>query len=196
MVYTEQPRAEVPVELLAAGAVGQTFVAEYDGLCRVELYIHARRNTGPLVFRLRSFAESTENILTITLDAEEPNEPIYQVFKFDPLPGSGGRSLFFSLEAPHATPDGVAMVWGTAEDAYPDGEVVVQGVDRPEIRDLTFRLGYQPSLTEKTNILLDRLAANKPSLWGDRKLYVGLGIMYLILLYAVLVQMLRVNRCG
>ncbi|OQY19485.1 MAG: hypothetical protein DRJ03_08520 [Chloroflexi bacterium] len=53
------------------------------------------------------------------------------------------------------------------------------------VRDLTFRLGYDPPLGEKASILLNRLAANKPSLWGDKRFYILLAVAYLALLYAL-----------
>ena len=53
------------------------------------------------------------------------------------------------------------------------------------VRDLTFRLGYDPPLGVKANILLARLADSKPSLWGDRWLYILLTVAYLALLYAL-----------
>ena len=190
MIYTEQPIASSMVgELLTPVSIGQTFVAEYDGLCRVELYLstYGRHNTGPVVFHLRYPISSTD-LLTITIDASEVSGNAYQVFEFSPLRDSRGQSFYFFLEAPQATPGNAIAIWGTTEDIYPNGEAIIQGIAQPKIRDLTFRLGYQSSLAEKINFLINRLAVNKPSLWGDRKFYVCLGLAYLVLLYTVLIK--------
>ncbi|MFH1484690.1 MAG: hypothetical protein ABIH46_01340, partial [Chloroflexota bacterium] len=76
-------------------------------------------------------------------------------------------------------------VWGATEDAYPDGEAVLKGLKDRGVRDLTFRLGYDPPLRVRAGILLNNLAANKPSLWGDRWLYILLAGAYLALLYTL-----------
>lgn len=84
-----------------------------------------------------------------------------------------------------AITDGHHIVWGATEDFYPDGEAVLEGLAERGVRDLTFHLGYDPPLGTRAGILLDNLAANKPSLWGDKWSYIMLGGAYLALLYAL-----------
>jgi hypothetical protein len=52
----------------------------------------------------------------------------------------------------------------------------------PTERDLTFVAHYRPGLWETTNVVLDRLVENKPSIWGDQCLYLSLAFLYLALL--------------
>jgi len=183
-------------ELTAAAKAGQTFVTEYAGLYSVEVRLgdYNRENTGPLTFHLLSSPSATEDIVTITIDAGDV-EDAYHTFQFAPLCEPAGRSLYFYLEAPQATPGNAITVWGTAEDAYPDGKAVLQGLDR-SVQDLTFRLGYRPSLPERLGILLDRLAAGKPSIWGDERLYFMLAASYLVLLYVLLVRGMTAGAGG
>jgi len=68
---------------------------------------------------------------------------------------------------------------------------VLQGVQGPDVRDLTFRLEYDPPLMDRLNIVLARLPRNKPAVWGDQWLYIWLAAAYLVLLYALFIQAMR-----
>ena len=193
-VRTEQPQASATVgELHGPATAGQTFVAEYPGLSRVEIRLatYARRNTGSLVFHLRAAPDAAEDLVALTFDAAEVEDNAYQIFEFPPIRDSAGRALYFYLEAPEAKPGNGITVWGATEDAYPDGEAVLRGLKGHDVQDLAFRLGYDPPLAGRASIFMDRLTANKPLVWGDRWLYVSLAVAYLALLYALLVQMVR-----
>lgn len=193
VVYIEQPFASVVVgELLASTSVGQTFIAKYSGLCGVELYLatYARRNTGPLIFHLQTILDATD-LVTITLDASQIKDNAYHAFEFAPLWNVKGQLFYFFIEAPQAVPGNAITVWGTKEDAYTEGEAIIKGVHRSDIRDLTFRLRFCPPLVEKASFFLHRLTANKPSIWGDANLYVCLGVSYLGLIYIILVFVLK-----
>lgn len=189
-IYTEQSYFSVVVgEVVGSASVGQTFITEYNGLSRIELLLttYGRRNTGPLIFHLRTSAADND-LVTIAIDSGEVEDNTYQIFEFPPLRGLAGQHLYFFVEAPQATLGNAIGVWGVTEDVYPDGKAIVRGMQDQRVQDLAFRLGYHPSVLEKSDILLSRLAANKPSLWGDRKLYICLGGAYLVLCYIVLVQ--------
>jgi hypothetical protein len=192
-VHTE-PRytsmSAVAGELLASGRLGQTFVAEYPGLSRVEVVLATlgRDNTGPVVFHLQDAPAASRDIITLTIDAGQAADA-YHAFEFSPIGDSAGRAFYFFLEAPKAEPGNAIGVWGATEDVYPDGEAVMRGVEDHGVRELQFRLGYDAPLMGKVGIFMDRLTANKPSLWGNVWLYVLLGATYVVLLYALIVQM-------
>jgi hypothetical protein len=190
-LHTEQPQADQTVgELIAPAKVGQTFVAQHAGLSRVEVRLatYGRRNTGSLVFHLRSTTDTSADIITRTLAAEAVENNTYQAFEFPPVRDSEQRSFYFYLEAPQAEPGDAITVWGVKKDAYPEGEAVLEGLEDRKVRDLTFRLRYEPPLREKSTIFLEQLTSNKPSLWGDRRLYGLLGAVYLGLLYILFVH--------
>lgn len=193
-VNTDQPQASGTVgELLPSAIAGQTFIAEYPGLSRVEVLLatYARSNAGPLVFRLRSSPDTQEDLVTLAFDAADVVDNTYYTFEFPPIRDSAGRAFYFCLEAPEATPGNAISVWGSAEDAYPDGEAVLQGVAGNGVRDLTFRLGYHPPLWQRVNILAERITANKPSVWGDVRLYAVLAAAYLVLLFLLFARLLN-----
>jgi len=195
-IRTEQPYANKSVgELLASTEAGQTFTAEHSGLFLVEVRLAtlARENTGPVVFHLKTSPDAAGDLFTTTIEAADLEDNAYYAFEFPPLPDSAGRSFYFCLEAPEAEPGNAITVWGATEDAYPDGEAVLVGLKERGVRDLTFRLGYDPPLGTRAGILLDNLAANKPSLWGDKRFYILLAAAYLALLYALFTRAVRVD---
>lgn len=181
------PRDTTVGEILPPAHVCQTFAAEYPNLILVEVRFatYARENTGPVIFYLKTSPDATEDLFTFTLDAADLEDNAYHTFEFPPIPDSAGRSFCFCLEAPEAETGNSITVWGATEDAYPDGEAVLEGLKDRGVRDLTFRLGYDPPLRVRAGILLNNLTADKPSLWGDKWFYVLLAGAYLVLLYAL-----------
>ena len=182
--------SQVVGELVASATIGQTFVAEYPGLSRVEVKLatYARRNSGPLIFHLRAAPNATEDVVTLTLDAAEIEDNAYHSFDFPPIRDSAGHTFYFYLETPEAEPDNAITAWGTTEDAYPDGKAVLRDVPGHGVHDLTFRLEYNPTWWQTIEIVLGLLADHKPSVWGNPWFYVLLGVSYLLLLYAFFVQ--------
>ena len=186
-VRTEQRDATSVVgELAGSFTAGQTFVAAYPGLTRVEVLLasYDRRVAGPLVFHHRA-ADADSDLVVLTVDAAQVESNAYFQFQFPPIRDSAGRPLYFFLEAPQSKPGKALTIWGTRQDVYPDGGAVFQGMQGGGVRDLTFRAGYDPTLLERGVILLQRVAAAKPSLWGDRWWYVALAAACLVLLYAL-----------
>lgn len=188
-VQTEQAEASATVgELVAGATAGQSFMAEYGGLAEVAVKVgtYERENEGALVFHLDG--PGLTGGITRTVNAAELKDNTYRAFEFPPIQDSAGRGFTFTLESPEAERGEAVTVWGAKENVYPDGEAVLTGLYRGErVADLTFRLTYEPPLLARVDLFLDRLAAGKPSLWGDRSLYVILGSAYLVLLYALFV---------
>jgi hypothetical protein len=132
-------------------------------------------------------------LVVLTHDAAEVEDAVYHTFKFSPIRDSAGRSFYFYLEAPQAKHDNAITVRGATEDVYSDGAAVLSGVQSPAVRDLAFRLEYDPPLTDRIGLILDRLPQNKPAIWGDKWLYILLAVAYLALLYALFVRAARTS---
>jgi len=192
------PKGSTIGELVASTQACQTITAEYPGLFLVDIKFatFARANTGPVIFHLRVSPDAAEDLFTTTIEAADVEDNAYYSFEFPSLADSAGRTLYFCLEAPQAEPGNAITIWGATEDEYPNGEAVLVGLEDRGVRDLTFRLGYDPPLTVKAGILLDRLAANKPSLWGDKQFYIVLALAYLVLLYILFVWVMKVGVSG
>lgn len=195
-VYDEQPYASTSVgELLPSVTLGQSFVAEYPGLFSIEVNLatYARDNTGPIVFHLKTSPDATEDLVTLTFDASDVENNAYRAFEFPPIRDSAGRQLAFCLEAPEAEPGNAITVWGHTKDVYHDGDAALDGLEGHGVRDLSFRLGYDLSFGQKVDIFVNRLVENKPSLWGDKWLYLLLAVTYLVLLCALLVRAMKID---
>ena len=141
-----QPRYVQPAgEITSTHTVGQTFVATADNLTRLDVLMatYARRNRGPVVFYLRQSPTSAEDLVRIEIEAATIRDNKYRTFRFDPIPDSGGRRFYFFFEAPEAAPGNAVTVWQSAQDVYPDGAAVIDGL--PGEGDLAFRIctGYR-----------------------------------------------------
>jgi hypothetical protein len=193
-VRAEQSRASSAVgELVGSATVGQTFVSAYPGLSRVEVLLasYDRHIAGSFLFHLRAAPDASDDLVVLAYDASQVEENAFHVFQFPPIRDSAGRSFYFYLQAPQAESGNALTVWGSTQDAYPDGEAVFRGMQGRGVRDLTFRVGYDPALPERVGILLGRLTAAKPLLWGDRRWYVVLAMAHLALLYALFFRLAR-----
>lgn len=194
-VYTAQPLASVVVgELVTSARACQSFIAHYPGLRSVEvpLSVSGQRDPGPVLFRM----EGAEEIVSLALSGSEVDGGAYSVFSFPPIHDSAGRRFTFCLEAPEAKPGSGVVLRGTWEDVYPEGEALLEGLHGPDVRDLTFRAEYEPTLISRLGVFLERVAEGKPSLWGDRRFYLLLFGVYLCLLYGLLVHLATVGRGG
>jgi hypothetical protein len=179
-------------ELVATSRACQTFVAQYDGLTRVEAKLDdmGRRNKGSFTFTLRTAPDAEDDIVSLTYDASTVRGTVYHAFAFAPIGDSAGQTYTFCLEAPQAELVSSITVIGTLEDTYPEGKALFRDMwgQKAGVQDLDFHLGYQLSLWGKLTVLADRLAANKPTLCGSPWFYAFLGVAYLALLYATLVR--------
>lgn len=189
-VETAQLQASTTVgELLPGGRVGQAFVAEWDGLSAISVYIgtFGRVNTSTLVFRLRSHAHAEEEeIVTQAVDADTLDDNSMYSFEFPAIRDSQGRRYTFLLEAPDAEPGNAITLYGTEQDVYADGAAILEGVNgEGDVQDLLFRATYDLTLLGKLGVFADRMTEAKPSVWGDPLLYAGLLCLYLALLYGL-----------
>ncbi len=191
-----QPYSTAAVgELSSSVTIGQTFVASYDGLSAVQVSLgsYGRENSGEVIFRLCTSEDSTENLVRVRFDAAEVEGNVYRDFEFNPIASSGGRSFCFFLEAPAAQSGNAIGVLGSREDLFPHGQAVVSGLEAGDVSDLAFQLQYDPPLPGEIDAFLDRLAANKPSIFGDRWFYIGLCVAYLGLLYPFVLRLARLE---
>ncbi len=176
----EQPQNRVPAgEIRGPITIGQTFAAPNNGLYRIDVMMatYARQNTQDVIFHLRQSPEEEVDLAQIVINASEIEDNTLRPFIFDPIPYSAGRSYYFFFESPLSVSGDAVTVWGHFEDQYPNG----QGFRNHQhsAGDLTFLSYYRPGLLEKADILLDRLAENKPLFWGDKRFYALLGLLYL-----------------
>lgn len=176
----EQRQNRVPAgEIRGTITIGQTFTAPYNGLHRIDVMMatYARQNTQDVIFHLWQSPEEEVDLVEIVVKASEIEDNTFRPFIFDPIRDSAGRSYYFFFESPLSVPDDAVTIWGSFEDRYPNGQDFRN--HQRGAGDLTFLTYYRPGLLERADILLDRLAENKPLFWGDRRFYALLGLLYL-----------------
>ncbi len=182
---TEQLQSDlVAGELVPGVTLGQTFVARYGRVRRVDVMLttYARRLSGPLIFHLKRSPDAAADLRTVTIDAAQVQDDVFHAFEFPPAPNGRGDTLYFSLEAPDAVPGYAITAWGAATDAYPGGQAVTTEPLDPRLQDLTFRVVYAPTGPQGLAILLERVTDQKPGIFGAPAWYVALGLAYLALL--------------
>jgi hypothetical protein len=174
--------------------VGQTFIAPYPGLSRIAVRIRtfSRSNSHEVIFHLRQGREAQTDIFTASFNARDVRDRKWQSFSFPALSDSAGATYYFYFESPQSTPGNAIAVMGQPGDPYPDGVAYVRDEALPG--DMAFKTYYKVLLQERFDFLLARLTANKPSLWGSRYFYVGLGLIYLVLSIACLAQIGRLDE--
>ncbi len=195
-LFTVQPAGSiVAAPLLPSTAAGQSIVAEFTGLQRVEVLFATFGQTlthGQVIFHLRETPTSTTNLVTQQVAAAEILDNSFHAFEFQPLTVPPGSELYFVVETIGMTEAHALTVRGTADpDRYPDGAAYFHDLDDHEIQDLAFRLTYTPPLNQQLRYLLDRITANKPLFFGDPRFYLGLLGSGLALLYLLAVQWLQ-----
>jgi hypothetical protein len=186
VVYSALAQIQMPVEgqdthselvgqLVGGETAGQTFLARYNHLYRIDLFMstYARPNTQPIVFHLKKAPDAPDEIFQLSFNAGEVKDYAYHSFTFPPVPDSAGQTYYFYLESPSSVEGDALSIWLQPHDLYPQGTMFRNGV--PAIGDLRFQAYYQGSYKDKVAALLDRLVANKPSIWGEKWLYILLG---------------------
>lgn len=179
---TEQlQNGEVVGPLHGSFQVGQSFLAPYSGLYRIDLLLgtYARRNTRDIFLHLLEARDSQRQLATIRFNAGEVKDNAYFSLVFPLVADSASKTLFFYLESPESTPANSINIRSTAEDPYPDGMMYVNGA--PQAGDLAFVAYYKGNPLEAAALVLERLTANKPYFWGDRNFYILLAALYISL---------------
>lgn len=188
-----QPTADTPAgEIHGSITVGQVFTAPHSGLYRLDVLMatYARENTHDVIFHLRSSPQAESDLVKITINAREVEDNRFRPFIFDPIRDSAEKNYYFFFDSPDSEPGDAITVWATIKDLYPEGRPFRN--HQAGGGDLVFLTYYQPSTLGKVDILLDRLAANKPLFWGDRRFYLLLALLYVALLSLFVVQITKI----
>jgi hypothetical protein len=108
---------EAPVqtlgELTGRKHIGQQFIAQRDGLCRVDVLVatYKRRNTRDIVFHLKASPTAEVDLATVRLNASMLTDQAYASFTFTPQSESGGKSYYVCLESPESMPGDAITLW-------------------------------------------------------------------------------------
>jgi hypothetical protein len=148
-----QPESPVHVgEIYGTIQQGQTFLATADNLLQIDLLLatYARTNHQDVIFHLKTDPAASEDLVRITIPADQIADNQWFSFSFDPIPDSEGHKFYFLLESPTSQSGDAITIWSTENNAYLDGQRYVNGV--PVEGDLTFRALAQADLPAKFDI--------------------------------------------
>lgn len=162
--------------------VGQQFTAPYPGLYRIEVTLDpgAVTTAQPITLQLRAGPSASQVLAVAEFSTGDVREEKPQSLEFAPIQGSEGRTFFLSLESPDSAP-------GNAVTAHYDPDSILSGATaysngQSIDGNLKFRTFYSLRTREKLWLLLDRMAEDRPYLFGTRGFYVGLAVTYVIVL--------------
>jgi hypothetical protein len=175
-----------PGELDGNTQFGQTFVASYADLYRIDVMMstYGRHNTHDVVFHLKEDLTFQADLVSMTFSASQVRDKTWQSFTFPPISDSAGRSFYFFLESPTSEPGNAVTVMGKEGDPYLSGQGFIN--HHPASADMAFRIYHRMTMGQKVNMVLESLAANKPSIWGKGIFYLTLAVLYILLLGTLL----------
>jgi hypothetical protein len=138
VVENNQP-AQTDWLILGSGVtIGQTFVANYDGLSGIQITLAPLTvGTGKLNLHLRSDAQSTIDIASSSLPITKINAPGNYSFYFEPQSTSRRKYYYVSVEI---LGDGAVQVGGADSSTYSDGAEYINSITQD--RQISFRLTY------------------------------------------------------
>jgi hypothetical protein len=170
-------------EVQGSTTVGQSFVAPFDGLYRIDVYVGpgTQPNNADMLFHLRAAPGATEDLRFGALSASPVKGEGWMDFQFPPIPDSGGRRYLLLIESPSSTADDALSVSLRSGPAgLRDGTYYLNGVASDG--DLALQYYCQPGPVAWLAGLFGMMAQGKPSIAGEPALYGALFAVYAILL--------------
>jgi len=142
-IGVSQPVAEQPVgEIIGGTTFGQTFYSPLPDLSSIdiELATWGRTNTKDVVFHLRDSPESSNDIVTIHVNAKDVTNNAFNTFKFPPIGNSANRSYYFFIESPESVSGNAITIWSSKNNTYTEGAEYINS--KPVAGDLAFKVNY------------------------------------------------------
>ncbi len=163
----EQPVSVDWLLLESGSTLGQTFVADYDGLAGVNLQLSPQSpGNGEIVLHLRTDPQSPDDLAAASLPLQAVTDAGSYGFHFTPQGGSRRQYFYAIIEI---NGEGSVQVGGASGDSYLDGSLYRDGA--PAEGQLSFELAYSRRLA---GLGLAREAVN----WGGS---LALGVFLFIL---------------
>ena len=130
-------------EIWGGRTVGQTFVAQHDGLQAVDVLLATfeRHNTHPVVFHLREHPNSNDDLRTVTAAASDIVDNAFHRFSFPPIPDSHHQRFYFFIESPASQAGDAVTAWIGPPGSYQKGSLYLEG--QAEEGQLAFQLSYK-----------------------------------------------------
>jgi len=170
------------IELAGDRRVGQQFTAPWPGLYRIEVGLDrgSASDSEEITFHLKNSPTDSQDLWTATLEADEiEGETVYS-FEFPPFHDSKGQSFYFYLESAESAPGNAIAVHHSRGVLLPGANAYVD--DQPVSGNLQFHTFYSLRTRDKVDALLTKMAAGRPYFFGSKGFYVGLAVLYALVL--------------
>lgn len=179
-----QDECHQPVgEIFGNTCVNQSFVSEEDYLTRVDIRFatYARKNTKEITFKIYD-APTNNNLVNISVNAEEIIDNEYFSFKFDPIVTSAGKKYFFSISSPNSSQGNAITIWSSNNDRYEKGSAYVNNQILPG--DLSFRIYNKWFFGDYLKIFIIKVK-------GDIFFFICYSLLLLIISTGILVSFIK-----
>jgi hypothetical protein len=134
----------------------------------------------PVAFHLKSSPSAAEEVWSTEFSTTDAQGEPLRSFEFPVMRDSKGQTYYFYLESPESVP-GDALAVRYSPDAVVDGGAAyVDG--QPVAGNLQFQTHYSLRTRDKADLLLASMAEGRPYLFGTKGLYVGLAVIYVLVL--------------
>jgi hypothetical protein len=179
--------------------IGQSFVAPFNGLNRVDILFqtYQRHNTHAVSLRLLEISPSLDNplhgveLFRTSFNAATVGDQSWYTFSFASIINSKGKSYLISLSSPESSDGNAITVGGIERDAYEPGSAYLGAT--PVLADLTFRACFQMSTLEKLDHLAQQMTQGRPGVWGNMLWYWLMIMLYLLLVGGLFWQLFKAS---
>ena len=138
LISAQQPVFQSSLPLVAGQTIGQTFVAEFDGLAGVRFTLAPQASgSGSIILHLRVDPQSPTDLVVTAIPLEEISAPAFYSFYFTPQSHSFHKYYYAFLEVQG---QGSIQVGSASGDTYDNGALYQNGI--PTEAQSTFQLTY------------------------------------------------------
>jgi len=138
LISAQQPVFQSSLPLVAGQTIGQTFVAEFDGLAGVKFYLAPEASgSGSIILHLRTDPQSPTDLGVTAISLEEISAPGFYSFYFTPQSHSFHKYYYAFLEIQG---QGSIQVGSASGDTYDNGALYQNGI--PAEAQAAFQLAY------------------------------------------------------
>lgn len=125
----------------------QTFTAQNDGLCRIDILLATYARTNNSNVTMQVFDGEKEVLMSTTVPASEIKDNSFFTLNFTPISSSKGKIFSFTLTSDTEDGGNAITSWASFNNTYEDGVLYVNG--EPTEIDIAFSAYYNSSVCSK-----------------------------------------------
>jgi len=170
--------------------VGQTFTADNNDLCRIEVRFgtHGRKNDKKVRFQLWELTPDRKLAAELSFNAAEVKNNLFHSFDFKTLKESKDKKYYFKISSPQSAPQNSICAWMNKGNIYLSGEYFLKGSKKDG--DLVFRVYSKRPVIAK----LDRIVRNYPGIFGKRWFLIVVIVFFEAMMLLVLLIIIKAGK--